>query len=127
VKEGSLYFTQSGLSTPTAAGVVVERGSEYILAHTGPRELDAPPGGVWVGVSFSSRLYYPFGKGPGQHIIRCLKYKKCENEQFIFNRSPREGVDTCRDRALYASGRGYYGQANSGRAAKATHGTQVPS
>ena len=25
---------------PTAAGVVVERGSEYILAHTGPRELD---------------------------------------------------------------------------------------
>jgi len=35
---------------------------------------------VWVGVWFSSRLYYPFGKGPGQHIIRCLKNKKCENE-----------------------------------------------
>ena len=30
---------------------------------------------------FSSRLYYPFGKGPGQHIIRCLKNKKCENER----------------------------------------------
>jgi len=28
---------------PTAAGVVVERGSEYILAHTGPRELDRHP------------------------------------------------------------------------------------
>ena len=33
-----------------------------------------------VGVWFSSRLYYPFSKGPGQHIIRCLKNKKCENE-----------------------------------------------
>jgi len=41
-----------------------EKGSEYILAHTGPRR--APPGGVWVGVWFRSRLYYPFGKGPGQ-------------------------------------------------------------
>jgi len=36
---------------------------------------------VWVGVWFSSRLYYPFGKGPGQHIIRCLKNKKCDNER----------------------------------------------
>ena len=39
----SLHFTQSGLSIPTAAGVLVERGSEYILAHTGPRELDGHP------------------------------------------------------------------------------------
>jgi len=39
----SLHFMQSGLSIPTAAGVVVERGSEYILAHTGPRELDGHP------------------------------------------------------------------------------------
>ena len=39
----SLHFTQSGLSIPTEAGVVVERGSEYILAHTGPRELDGHP------------------------------------------------------------------------------------
>jgi len=65
-------------------GVVIERGSEYILAHTGPRELDGhplDPGGLWVGVWFSSRLYYPFGKGPDQHIIRCLKNKKCENER----------------------------------------------
>ena len=37
------HLTQSGLSIPTAAGVVVERGSEYILAHTGPRELDGHP------------------------------------------------------------------------------------
>jgi len=35
-----LHFTQSGLSMPAAAGVVVEKGSEYILAHTGPRDLD---------------------------------------------------------------------------------------
>ena len=39
----SLHFTQSGLSIPTAAGIVVARGSEYILAHTGPRELDGHP------------------------------------------------------------------------------------
>ena len=78
---GSLHFTQSRLSTPAAAGVVVERGSEYILAHTGPRELDGDPlGGCGSGFWFSSRLYYPFGKGPGQHIIRCLQNKKCENE-----------------------------------------------
>ena len=28
---------------PAAAGVVDEKGSEYILAHTGPRELDGHP------------------------------------------------------------------------------------
>jgi len=72
----SLHFTQSGLSTPAAAGVVVERGSEYILTHTGSRELDGYPlGGCGSGFWFSSRLYYPFGKGPGQHIIRCSKIK----------------------------------------------------
>jgi len=36
----SLHFMQSGLSMPAAAGVVVEKGSEYIVAHIGPRELD---------------------------------------------------------------------------------------
>ena len=41
MKEGSL--SQSGLSIPTVEDVVVERGSEYILAHTGPRELDGHP------------------------------------------------------------------------------------
>jgi len=46
------------------------------LAHTGPRELDGHPlGGCGSGLWFSSRLYYPFGKGPGQHIIRALKIK----------------------------------------------------
>ena len=39
----SLHFTQPGLSMPAAAGVVDEKGSEYILAHTGPRELDGHP------------------------------------------------------------------------------------
>ena len=28
---------------PATAGVVDEKGSEYILAHTGPRELDGHP------------------------------------------------------------------------------------
>jgi len=81
----SPHFTQSGLLLPAVAGVVDEKGSEYILvlAHTGPWQLDKHPLGVWVGVWFSSRLSYPFGKGPGQHIIRCLKDKKCENERTV--------------------------------------------
>jgi len=46
----SLYFTQSGFLMPTPAGVVVEKVSENILAHTGPRELDGHPlGGCWLG------------------------------------------------------------------------------
>jgi len=47
----------------------------------GKKEKRKKKEGVWVGVWFIFRLYYPFGKGPGQHIIRCLKNKKCENEQ----------------------------------------------
>jgi len=47
--------------------------------------------------------------------------------QHSSSRSPREGVDTCRDRVLNSSGQGYYGQAKTDRAVKATHGTQVPS
>jgi len=43
----SLHFTQPGLSMPAAAVVVDEKGSEYILAHTGPRELDGHPLGGW--------------------------------------------------------------------------------
>jgi len=36
---------------PTPAGVVVEKGFEYILAHTRPGELDGrPQGGGWVAV-----------------------------------------------------------------------------
>ena len=59
-----------------------EKGSEYILAHIWAEGVGrAPPGGVWVGVWFSSQLYYPFGEGPGQHVIRCLKNKKCKNER----------------------------------------------
>jgi len=42
-----------------------------------------------VEVWFSSRLYYPFGKGPGQHINRCLKNKKCENERPVTPPDPR--------------------------------------
>ena len=78
----SLHFTQLGLSIPAMAGVVVERGSEYILAHTRPGELDGHPlGGCGSG----------FGLVPGyttlsvrvrvQHIIQYLKNKKCENER----------------------------------------------
>jgi len=47
----SVHFTQSGLLMPAAAGVVDEKGSGYILAHTGPRELDRHPlGGVGQGL-----------------------------------------------------------------------------
>jgi len=35
-----------------AAGVVDEKGSEYILAHTGPRELDGHPLGGGFGSGF---------------------------------------------------------------------------
>jgi len=36
---------------PTLVGVVVEKGSDYVLAHTGPRALDGrPQGGAWGGV-----------------------------------------------------------------------------
>ena len=46
----SLHFTQPGLSMPAIAGVVHEKGSEHILAHTGPRELDGHPlGGCGLG------------------------------------------------------------------------------
>jgi len=64
----SLHFTRTGLLIPTPAGVVAEKESEYILAHTGPRKLDGHP--LWGCGSrfwFSPRLYYPVGKGPGQH------------------------------------------------------------
>jgi len=53
----SLHFTQSGLSIPRAAGVVVERGPEYILAHTGPRELDGHPLGG-CGLGFGLRVEF---------------------------------------------------------------------
>ena len=58
---------------PTAEGVRV-----HIGAHWAEGVGRAPPGGVWVGVWFSSRLYYPFGKGPGQHKFGATN-KKCEN------------------------------------------------
>ena len=55
----SLHFTQSGISIPTTAGIVVERGSEYILAHTGPRELDGQPlGGCGSGFGFGVWIFF---------------------------------------------------------------------
>ena len=61
----TLHFTQSGLSMPAAAGVVDEKGSEYILAHTGPRELDGHPlGGGGSGFGLVP-VILPFRKGPG--------------------------------------------------------------
>ena len=63
-----------------------------------------------------------------QHARRCF-VSQCLRPDFFFSgvlttlirRSPREGVDTCRDRALNASGQGYYGEAKVDRAAKAGH------
>jgi len=54
---------RSGFLIPTAAGVVAQKGSEYMLAHTGPRELDGHSlQGCGSGFWSSSRLYYPFGR-----------------------------------------------------------------
>ena len=79
------FLWRKGLSPLHATGVINARGSgrrgwEGARVHIGPHWAErvgrAPLWGVWVGVWFSSRLYYPFSKGPGQHIIRCLKNKK---------------------------------------------------
>ena len=50
---------------PAAAGIVDEKGSEYILAHTGPRELDGHPlGGCGSG----------FGLVPGYTTLLFLSH-----------------------------------------------------
>ena len=67
----SLHFTQSGLSIPTAAGIVVERGSEYLLAHTGPRELDGHPlGGCGSGFGLVE-------KSTGNSDLEKLQWHEC--------------------------------------------------
>jgi len=53
----SLHFSQLELSIPAAAGVVDEKGSEYILAYTGPRELDRHPLGG-CGSGFGLRVEF---------------------------------------------------------------------
>jgi len=70
-----LHFTQLGLSMPATAGVVDEKRSEYMLAHTGPRELDGHPWGGG-GLGFGLVPGYTFSKGLDQHIIWYLKIKK---------------------------------------------------
>jgi len=57
----------------------MRRGPAHVGPHWAERVRLAPPGGMWVGFWSNSRLYYLFGKGPGQHIIWCLENKKCEN------------------------------------------------
>ena len=42
---------------PATAGVVDEKGSEYILAHTGPREFDGHPLGG-CGSGFGLRVEF---------------------------------------------------------------------
>jgi len=81
------HFTQSGFWMPAEAGVVVEKESKYILAHTGLRELDGHPlGGCRSGFWFSARLYYPFGKGLGQHLFGALKTESVRtNETWNFS------------------------------------------
>jgi len=39
---------------------VAEKVSEYILAHTGPRELDGHPLGGWVGFLVQFPVILPF-------------------------------------------------------------------
>jgi len=73
VKEGLSPLHAVGVSITTAAGVVVERGSKYILAHTGPGELDGHPlGGCGSG----------FGLVPGYTTlsVRVQDFLKCRLE-----------------------------------------------
>ena len=50
MKEVSLSTSRNRGYKPAVAGVVDEKGSEYILAHTGPKELDWHPlGGCGTG------------------------------------------------------------------------------
>ena len=59
----------------------MRRGPSTYWPTLGRGSWTGTPWGVWVGVWSSSQLNYPFGKGPGQRIIRCLQKIKCENEQ----------------------------------------------
>jgi len=43
-------FHAVGVFNTYGSGVVVEKGSEYILDHTGPREWTGTPWRVWVRV-----------------------------------------------------------------------------
>jgi len=52
---------------------------------------------------------------------------ECRKEAETRTETKKKGKIGKKNPALNASGRGYYGQAKAGRAAKATHGTQVPS
>jgi len=71
-----------------ATGVVDEKWSEYILAHTGPRELDGDLGGCG---SFFFWILCGFGLVPGYTTLSvrvwanilfgALKIKKCETER----------------------------------------------
>jgi len=47
--------------------------------------------------------YYPFGKGPRQHIIRCLKNKKCEDKRILKSRWGGGAVDGGSVNAVLAS------------------------
>ena len=61
------------------------RGWEGVRVHFGPHWAEgvgrAPPWGVWVGFRSSSRLYYPFGKAPGQHYFGALKIKSMRTNE----------------------------------------------
>ena len=51
---------------PTAADVVVQKGPSTYWPTLGRESYTGTPwGGVGRGFDFETRLYYPFGKGPG--------------------------------------------------------------
>ena len=82
MKEGSLSTSRNrGYQCQRQRASWMRRGPSTYWPRLGRGSWTGTPWGVWVGVCFISRLYYPFGKGPGQHIIRCLKKKQCENER----------------------------------------------
>ena len=95
------FLWRKGLSPLHTVGVINASGNgrcgwEGVRVHIGPHLAErvglAPPGGVGVGVWFSSRLYCPFDKGSGQHIIWCLKNKKRENKHALNPHTPWQRI-----------------------------------
>ena len=81
MNEGSLSTSRSrSYQCQRQRASWMRRGPSTYWPTLGRESWTGTPWGGGVGVWFNSRLYYPFSKGPGQHIIWCLENKKCENE-----------------------------------------------
>ena len=67
---------------PAVAGVVEEKGFEYILAHTGPRELDGHPlGGCGLGFGLVPGYTTPSVRVRANVKFGALKIKSVRQSQ----------------------------------------------